>query len=179
MEFKDSQSWQNIIKALQSEAMAYAQYTFFGQQARKDEYIQIADLFDETAANELHHAKLLFKKLHNDEVPHTLEGLQLAKEAEEKEGIEEYTAFAKTAKEEGYDELSEWFSKLADIEMAHKNRFQVLIDRVENDEVFKREDQKIWICTVCGHIHIGEEPPEECPVCHHPKGHFELKASNY
>lgn len=63
--------------------------------------------------------------------------------------------------------------------MAHKNRFQVLIDRVENDEVFKREDQKIWICTVCGHIHIGEEPPEECPVCHHPKGHFELKASNY
>lgn len=179
MELKDSQTWKNFEIALELEAKAYCEYTFFGQQAAKDGYTQISEIFNETASNELHHCKLLFKKLHGDAVPHTLENLEAARKSEENEGVNEYEEMSKTAYEEGFDEIGEWFSMLAKIEMSHEQRFQTLIDRVEKDEVFKRDEAKVWVCTVCGHIHIGTEPPKECPVCKHPQGHFELKADNY
>lgn len=179
MELKDSQTWKNYQKAFDSECRAYCEYTFYGQQAAKDGYTQISEIFNETAANELHHAKLLFKRMHDDAVPPTLENLKAAREEEQREGIDEYTEFAKTARKEGFDDIGEWFDMLAKIEMTHEERFQTLIDRVKKDEVFKRDEVKVWYCTVCGHIHIGKEAPEKCPVCDHPQGHFEIRADNY
>lgn len=176
---KDSQSWKNLEEALSLECKAYCEYTFYSQQAAKDGYTQISEIFAETAENELHHAKLLFKKLHDGEVPHTLDNLKAARESEEIEGIDTYENDAKVAREEGMDGLGNWFSMLAKIEMSHKDRFDTLIERINADEVFHRDEPKVWYCTVCGHIHIGTEPPERCPVCDHPQGHFELKAENY
>lgn len=179
MEFKDSKTWKNIEKALDAECRAYCEYTFYGQQANKDDYRQIQNIFNETAANELHHAKLLFKKLHDDSIPGTLECLKAARDSEEREGVEEYAEAAKVAREEGYDGLANWFTMLSKVELSHKERFEQLISRVENDEVFKRDEVKVWVCTVCGHIHIGKEPPVVCPICQHDRGHFEIKADNY
>ncbi len=179
MELEKSKTWQNLEMALNLECKAYCEYFFYSQQAKKDGYVQIGDIFNETAQNELHHAKLLFKKLHGDKVPGTLENLKAARESEEIEGIEAYQNAAKVAKEEGFDGLSEWFEELSKIELSHKDRYDTLIERVENDEVFKRDEIKVWYCTVCGHLHIGKEPPEKCPVCEHPQGHFEIKAENY
>ena len=152
---------------------------FFGQQARKDGYVQIANIFNETAENELHHAKLHFKRLHDGAVPHTLEGLKLASEGEHYEWSDMYKNFAETAREEGFDELADFFEGVGAIEKTHQERYDLLTERINNGEVFKREEVQVWVCTVCGHIHIGTEPPEECPVCKHPRGHFELRATNY
>lgn len=179
MDIKQSQTWKNFETALDAECRAYCEYTFYGQQAAKDGYTQISEIFNETAGNELRHAKLLFKKMHGDEMPHTPENLEAARAAEEAEGVDAYTSFAKTAREEGFDGIGEWFEMLAKIELSHEERFKTLIDRVKNDEVFHRDEVKVWYCTVCGHIHIGTEPPERCPVCDHPQGHFEIKADNY
>lgn len=179
MELKDSQSWKNIETALNGEALAYIKYTFFGQQAAKDGYTQISDIFAETAGNELHHAKLLFKQLNNGEIPHVLEGLKNAAGGEKYEADDMYPKFAEVARAEGFDELADLFSGLAAIEATHEERYNVLIDRINNDEVFKREEAQVWYCTVCGHLHIGKEAPLKCPVCGHPQGHFEIRASNY
>lgn len=179
MELKDSQSWKNMETALNAEALAYVKYTFFGQQARKDGYVQISDIFNETAGNELHHAKLLFKRLHDGEVPHVVEGLKDAAGSEHFEADDQYPAFAKTAREEGFDELADFFDGLAAIEASHEERYNVLSERIKNDEVFRREEAQVWYCTVCGHLHIGKEAPEKCPVCAHPQSHFEIRATNY
>ena len=179
MDLKSSQTWKNFETALDAEARAYCEYTFYSQQAAKDGYTQISEIFQETADNELHHCKLMFKKLHDGGVPHTLDNLKAAMADEEREGVEMYGSFAKTARDEGFTDLGDWFDMLAKIELTHKERYEQLIDRVENDEVFKRDEVKVWYCTVCGHIHIGTEAPEKCPVCEHPQGHFEIRATNY
>ena len=129
MELKDSQSWKNMETALNAEALAYVTYTFFGQQARKDGYVQISDIFNETAGNELAHAKLLFKRLHDGEIPHVLDGLKAAAGSEHFEADDQYPAFAKVAREEGFDELGEFFDNLAAIEATHEERYNVLTDR--------------------------------------------------
>ena len=179
MELKNSKSLKNLETALDLECRAYCEYTFYGQQAAKDGFTQISEIFNETAGNELHHAKLLFKKLHGDAMPHTLDNLQAAKASEEAEGVDAYQKFAEEARVEGFTDLANWFEMLAKIEMSHEERFKTLIDRVERDEVFRREEVKVWVCTVCGHIEIGTEPPEKCPVCEHPPGYFEIKAENF
>jgi rubrerythrin len=179
MELKDSKSWQNLEKALELECKAYCEYFFFGAQAAKDGYTQISEIFNETASNELHHAKLLYKKLHDGAMPHTMDNLKSAKASEEAEGIEAYAQFAQDARDEGFEDLANWFEMLSKIEITHEQRFNQLIDRVNNNEVFHREEEKVWVCTVCGYIHIGTEPPEKCPVCDHPQGHFEIRAENY
>lgn len=179
MELKDSQSWKNLQAAFAGECQAYVRYIFFGQQARKDGYVQIANIFNETAENELHHAKLHFKRLHGGEVPHTEEGLKLASEGEHYEWSDMYKNFAETAREEGFDELADFFEGVGAIEKTHQERYDLLTERINNGEVFKREQVQVWVCTVCGHVHIGTEPPEQCPVCKHPQGHFELRATNY
>ncbi|NGM17677.1 rubrerythrin family protein [Xiamenia xianingshaonis] len=176
---KNSQSWKNLEHALGLECRAYCEYTFYSQQAAKDGYTQISEIFAETADNELRHAKLLFKKMHDDAIPHTLDNLEAARHDEEVEGVETYQKAAQDARDEGLDDLGEWFDMLADIELHHKERFETLIGRINADEVFHREEPKVWYCTVCGHIHVGTEPPECCPVCDHPRGHFEIKAENY
>ncbi len=179
MDIKQSQSWKNMEAALNQEALAYVEYTYYSQQAKKDDYVQISNIFAETAENELHHGKLLFKRLHDGGVPPTLECLKLASASEKEEWDGNYPAYAATAREEGFDELADFFDGLAAIEKSHYERFQTLIDRINNDEVFKRSEVQVWYCTVCGHLEIGTEPPEECPVCHHDKGHFQIRATNY
>ena len=164
MELEKSQTWKNLESALSQEAVAYCEYTFYGQQAAKDGYKQISDIFNETADNELHHAKLHYKKMHGGKVPGTLDNLKAAAASEDEEvGI--YTDYAKTAREEGFADLADFFEGLAAIE--------------KSDEVFRRKEVKVWVCTVCGHIEIGTEPPEKCPVCEHPQGYFEIKAENF
>ena len=158
MELEKSQTWKNLESALSQEAVAYCEYTFYGQQAAKDGYKQISDIFNETAGNELHHAKLHYKKMHGGKVPGTLDNLKAAAASEDEEvGI--YTDYAKTAREEGFADLADFFEGLAAIEKSHENRYQLLIERIENDEVFRRKEVKVWVCTVCGHIEIGTEPP--------------------
>ena len=178
MELEKSQTWKNLESALNQEAVAYCEYTFYAQQAAKGGYTPISEIFNETAGNELHHAKLHFKKLHDGKVPGTLENLKAAAASEDEE-VGVYLSYAKTAKEEGFAELADFFEGLAAIEKSHEDRYDLLIERVENDEVLRRKEVKVWVCTVCGHIEIGTEPPEKCPVCEHPRGHFEIKAENY
>ncbi len=162
MELEKSQTWKNLESALSQEAVAYCEYTFYGQQAAKDGYKQISDIFNETAGNELHHAKLHYKKMHGGKVPGTLDNLKAAAASEDEEvGI--YTDYAKTAREEGFADLADFFEGLAAIEKSHENRYQLLIERIENDEVFRRKEVKVWVCTVCGHIEIGTEPPRSAP----------------
>lgn len=179
MDIKQSDTWKNIEAALNQEALAYVEYTYYGQQAAKDGYTQISDLFNETAANELHHGKLLFKRLHDGEVPHTMDNLKAAYASELEEWDGNYPAYAQTARDEGFDDVAELFEGLAAIEKSHGERFQVLMDRIANKEVFERKEVQVWYCTVCGHLHIGTEAPEICPVCKHPQGHFEVRATNY
>lgn len=178
MKLQESQSWKNIETALNQEALAYVEYVFYSQQAKKDGYVQYSNIFQETADNELHHAKLLFKRLHDGEVPDTMTNLHAASDDEDNEH-NYYTNFAQTARDEGFDELGDFFDGLAAIEKTHEDRFNTLISRIENDEVFKREQVQVWYCTVCGHIEIGTEAPEKCPVCEHPQSHFEIRATNY
>ena len=124
------------------------------------------------------HAKLHFKKMYDGVVPHTLQNLKDARSDEDAE-VKIYTDYARVAREEGFADLSDFFEGLAAIEKSHEDRFDLLIERINNDEVFRRKEVKVWVCTVCGHIEIGTEPPEKCPVCAHPRGHFEIKAENY
>lgn len=178
MDLKDSKTWKNLELALNQEAVAYCEYVFYAQQAAKDGYTQISNIFQETADNELHHCKLHFKKMHGGEVPHTMDNLKAACHDEESE-MGYYADYAKTAKEEGFEDLALFFGRLGAIEKTHDERFKVLIDRINAGEVFERKEVKVWVCTVCGHIHIGTEAPEKCPVCDHPQGHFEIRAENY
>ena len=179
MDIKQSQTWKNMEDALNQEALAYVEYTYYSQQARKDGYVQISDIFAETADNELHHGKLLYKKLHDGGVPPTLQCLKDACDSEKTEWDGNYPQYAKVAREEGFDQIADFFDGLAAIEKSHYERFEKLIDRIENGTEFKRSEAVVWYCTVCGHLEIGTEPPEKCPVCDHPKGHFEVKADNY
>ena len=179
MDIKQSQTWKNMEAALNQEALAYIEYTYYSQQAAKDGYTQISDIFAETADNELHHGKLLFKRLHDGGVPDTMTNLQAAYASEEEEFDGNYPGYAKVARDEGFDDVADLFEGLAAIEKSHAERFQVLMDRIKNKEVFERKEIQVWYCTVCGHLHIGTEAPEVCPVCAHPQGHFEIRATNY
>lgn len=179
MDIKQSQTWKNMEDALNQEALAYVEYTYYSQQASKDGYTQISNIFAETAGNELHHGKLLFKRLHDGGVPPTLECLKLACDSEKEEWNVNYPAYAAKAREEGFNDVADLFDGLAAIEKSHYDRFETLIERINTGEVFKRSDVQVWYCTVCGHIEIGTEPPEVCPVCQHPQGHFEIRATNY
>ena len=174
MELEKSQTWKNLESSLSQEAVAYCEYTFYGQQAAKDGYKQISDIFNETAGNELHHAKLHYKKMHGGKVPGTLDNLKAAAASEDEE-VEIYTGYAKTAREEGFADLADFFEGLAAIEKSHENRYQLLIERIENDEVFRRKEVKVWVCTVCGYIYEGETLPADfiCPICKHPASDFE------
>lgn len=178
MKLQESQSWNNLETALNAEALAYVEYVFCSQQAKKEGYVQYSNILQETADNELHHAKLLFKRLHDGGVPGTMANLHAAADSEDAEK-NDYKSYAQTARDEGFDELGDFFDGLAAIEESHEERFKTLIGRIENDEVFKREQVQVWYCTVCGHLEIGTEAPEKCPVCDHPQSHFEIRATNY
>ena len=179
MELKGSKTEANLLAAFAGESQARNKYTYYASQAKKDGYEQIASIFEETANNEKEHAKLWFKELHGGSVPSTIENLKDAAAGENYEWTEMYKEFAETAREEGFDNIAILFEKVGEIEKHHEERYMKLVGNIENNLVFERNEEKIWICRNCGHIVIGKKAPEVCPVCNHPKSFFERKADNY
>lgn len=179
MELKGSRTEANLMSAFSGESMAYTKYTIYASRARRDGYEQIAALFEETARNEKEHAELWFKYLHNGSIPATLENLEDGASGENYEWTDMYAGFAKTAREEGFDEIAALMDRIAKIERSHEERYRKLISNIEGGLVFSREGDTVWICRNCGHILIGKSAPEICPVCKHAKAYFQIRAENY
>ena len=179
MELKGSKTEANLLAAFAGESQARNKYTYYASQAKKDGYEQIASIFEETANNEKEHAKLWFKELHGGSVPSTIENLKDAAAGENYEWTEMYKEFAETAREEGFDNIAILFEKVGEIEKHHEERYMKLVGNIENNLVFERNEEKIWICRNCGHIYKGKNALKVCPVCKHPESYMELKAENY
>ena len=176
-ELKGSKTEQNLWTAFAGESQARNKYTYFASKAKKDGYVQIANIFSETAANEKEHAKIWFKLL--DGIGSTPENLKHAAEGENYEWTDMYATMAKEAKEEGFDHIAFLFESVAKIEKEHEERYLKLLGNVNDDLVFKAGEQTVWICRNCGHIHVGNDAPKACPVCAHPQSYFERRATNY
>jgi rubrerythrin len=179
MELKGSRTEANLMTAFAGESQARNKYTYYASKAKKDGYVQIAQIFEETANNEKEHAKIWFKLLHDGGIPTTVENLKDAAAGENYEWTEMYAEFAKVAKEEGFDHIAALFEMVAKIEKDHEERYKKLLSNIEGGLVFSRDGDMMWICSNCGHVHIGKEAPELCPVCAHPKAYFMVKAENY
>ena len=178
MELKDSKTMQNLATAFAGESQARNKYTYYASQARKDGYVQIAEIFEETAGNEKEHAKMWFKLMH-DGMPGTIANLKDAADGENYEWTDMYAEFAKVAKEEGFDRIAYLFSAVGEIEKEHEARYRALLANIEGEQVFKKEAAVKWQCGNCGHITEGETAPGVCPVCDHPQSYFRVKAENY
>ena len=176
-ELKGSKTEQNLWTAFAGESQARNKYTYFASKAKKDGYVQIAKIFEETAGNEKEHAKIWFKLLNG--IGTTAENLEAAAQGENYEWTDMYATMAKEAREEGFDHIAFLFEEVAKIEKEHEERYRKLLANVEGGLVFSRDGEMIWQCSNCGHIHVGKQAPEMCPVCAHPKAYFQLKAENY
>ena len=170
---------QNLMAAFAGESQARNKYTYFASKAKKDGYMQIAKIFEETADNEKEHAKMWFKLLEGGSVKDTISNLKAAAEGENFEWTDMYAGFAEEARKEGFDEIAVLFEGVAAIEKEHEERYRQLLARVEGDAVFSRDGDVIWQCSNCGHICVGKKAPEVCPVCAHPQAYFQVKAENY
>ena len=179
MELKGSKTEKNLQQAFAGESQAHAKYQYYASKAKKDGYVQIGNLFEETAINEKEHAKIWFKLLHCGEIPTTELNLEDAAAGENYEWTDMYAGFAKTAKEEGFDEIAYLFGSVAAIEKVHEERYRKLIENIKGGAVFSRDKDMIWECANCGHIVVGKKAPEMCPVCKHPKSYFQIKADNF
>ncbi|MCH5353848.1 MAG: rubrerythrin family protein [Acutalibacter sp.] len=177
-ELKGSKTEANLLTAFAGESQARNKYTYYASKARKDGYVQIAEIFEETAANEKEHAKLWFKLLHGG-IGDTVDNLKDAAAGENYEWTDMYAGFAKTAREEGFDQIADLFEGVAKIEKEHEERYLKLVKNIEEGIVFSRDGDTIWQCGNCGHIVIGQKAPEVCPVCAHPQSYFRIKAENY
>lgn len=177
MDLKGTKTEKNLLEAFAGESQARNKYTYFASQARKDGYQQIAAIFEETAFNEKEHAKIWFKLLH-DGMPSTKENLKDAAAGENYEWTDMYATFAKEAKEEGFEDIAALFEGVAKIEKHHEERYLALLNRIETNTVFERENEQVWLCTNCGHIHVGTSAPEVCPVCDHAQKYFEVLNEN-
>ena len=176
-ELKGTKTEANLMAAFAGESQARNKYTYYASKAKKEGYEQIAALFEETAAQEKEHAKMWFKLFHG--IGSTASNLLDAATGENDEWTDMYPTMAKEAREEGFDAIADLFEGVAAIEKAHEERYRKLLASVEGKLVFSRDGDCIWQCRNCGHIHIGKEAPEICPVCKHPKAYFQLKAENY
>lgn len=179
MELKGTKTEANLQAAFAGECMARSKYTYFASKAKKDGYVQIASIFEETANNEKEHAKLWYKLLNGGSIGSTVDNLKAAAEGENYEWTDMYSAFAKEAKEEGFDEIAKLFEGVAAIEKEHEERYRKLLANIEEDLVFSKDGDVIWQCANCGHICVGKKAPEVCPVCNHPQSYFQVKAENY
>ena len=179
MELKGSKTEQNLQAAFAGESQARNKYSYYASKAKKDGYVQIANIFEETAANEKEHAKIWFKLLHGGSVPSTIENLKDAADGENYEWTDMYETFAKEAREEGFDEIAYLFEEVGKIEKEHEERYRKLLSNIEGGLVFSKEGDSIWQCSNCGHIAVGKNAPEKCPVCAHPQSYFQIKAENY
>ena len=178
-DLKGTKTEANLMAAFAGESQARNKYTYYASKAKKDCYEQIAELFTETANNEKEHAKIWFKLLHDGNVPDTVANLKDAAEGENYEWTDMYKSFAEDAKAEGFDHIAYLFEQVAAIEKEHEERYRKLLANIEEGIVFSRDGDTVWICRNCGHVHVGKEAPEVCPVCAHPKAYFELRAKNY
>lgn len=183
-DFASSKTKANLEAAFAGESQATNKYSYYADQARKEGYQQIAEIFSETSGNERQHAKMWFKILHSDGVGrgailNTIENLNDAADGENYEWTDMYAGFAVDAREEGYDEIAALFDLVGVIEKGHEERYRALIGRLEKGEVFKRDGIVAWKCLNCGHIHFGVEAPRVCPACVHPQAYFELRSENY
>lgn len=176
---KGTKTEANLWAAFAGESQARNKYTYYASKAKKDGYVQIAKLFEETAANEKEHAEMWFKLLKGGEIPSTEDNLLDAAEGENYEWTDMYVGFAETAKEEGFTQIAYWFNEVAKIEKVHEERYRKLLANIKEGLVFSRDGEQIWECSNCGHIVIGKKAPEMCPVCKHPKAYFQIKALNY
>lgn len=179
MELKGSKTEKNLQAAFAGESMARNKYTYYASKAKKDGFIQIADIFEETAANEKEHAKIWFKLLHDGEVPATAVNLADAADGEKYEWTDMYATFAKEAREEGFTRIANLFEMVGKIEKEHEERYRRLLDNVNGELVFSRDGDVVWVCSNCGHIHVGKKAPLKCPVCDHPQSYFHIRAENY
>ena len=187
---KGSQTEKNLLTAFAGESQARNRYTYFASQAKKDGFVQIQAVFEETANQEKEHAKRLFKFLEGGEleiqasfpagvIGSTAENLKEAAGGENYEWTDMYPSFAKTAKEEGFTDIAKVFESIAVAEKQHEKRYLGLLSNVEGGTVFKKDTAVVWFCRNCGYIHEGKEAPQECPSCDHPRDHFELLAENW
>ena len=173
-ELKGTKTEKNLMEAFAGESQARNKYTYYASVAKKEGYEQIAAVFEETANNEKEHAKMWFKELHGGSVPGTIENLIDAAKGENGEWTEMYKRMAEEAREEGFIEIAEKFEGVAAIEKRHEERYNKLLENVKKNTVFKKTEEKVWICRNCGHIYVGKEAPKVCPVCNHSQAYFEL-----
>ena len=178
-ELKGTKTEANLQAAFAGESQARNKYTYFASKAKKDGYVQIAELFEATAANEKEHAKIWFKLLHGGAIPDTRANLLDAAEGENYEWTDMYAGFAVTAREEGFVEIAALFEEVGKIEKMHEERYRKLLANVEGGLVFSKDNDVIWECGNCGHIVIGKKAPEMCPVCKHPQSYFRVHPQNY
>lgn len=190
MSLKGTQTGKNILTAFAGESQARNRYTYFASQARKEGYVQIAEIFEETANQEKEHAKRLFKLLEGGEVQitasfpagvigNTMENLKEAAGGENYEWSNMYPEFAKVARSEGFDNIANIFEAIAVAEKQHEKRYLALLENVKNGKVFKKDQKVVWRCRNCGYLHEGTEAPNACPACAHPQAYFEILAENY
>ncbi len=179
MNLEGTKTLENLKTAFAGESQARNKYTYYASKAKKDGYEQLAAIFEETANNEKEHAKLWFKYIHGGEVPTTVENLKDAAEGENYEWTTMYDEFAKTAKEEGLNELAYLFEAVGKIEKEHEERYLTLLKNIEDQTVFEKSESKIWVCRNCGHVYEGTKAVELCPVCKHPKSYMEVKNESY
>lgn len=178
MNLKGTKTEANLMTAFAGESQARNKYTYFASKAKKDGYVQIAAIFEETANNEKEHAKMWYKLL-NDGIGSTVDNLKEAADGENYEWTDMYASFAKEAREEGFEEIAKLFEGVAAIEKEHEERYRKLLANIEGDLVFSKDGDVVWQCANCGHICVGQKAPEVCPVCAHPQSYFQVKAENY
>ena len=176
MELKGSKTEKNLQAAFAGESQARNKYTYFASKAKKEGYEQISAIFTETAANEKEHAELWFKYLGG--IGTTAENLKAAAAGENEEWTDMYVRFANEAKEEGFDDIAARFAGVGAIEKEHEKRYLALLKDLEEGKVFKKDGVVIWKCRNCGHIHVGTDAPQVCPVCAHPQAYFEVVSEN-
>ena len=178
-DLKGTKTEKNLLEAFAGESMARNKYSYWASKAKKDGYQQIAAIFEETANNEKEHAKMWFKYLEGGAIKSTIENLKAAADGENFEWTDMYDRMAKEAEEEGFAEIAEKMRGVAAIEKHHEGRYRKLLKNIEDAIVFSRDGDAIWICRNCGHVVVGKNAPEICPVCAHPQSYFELKAENF
>ena len=178
-DLKGTKTEANLRAAFAGESEARNKYSYYASQARKDGYVQIANIFEETAGNEKEHAKIWFKLLQGGSIKDTMSNLADAAAGENYEWTDMYATFAKEAHEEGFEEIAAKFEMVGAIEKAHEERYRKLLKNIEDKVVFSRDGDAVWQCSNCGHIVVGKQAPELCPVCAHPQSYFELLKENY
>ena len=178
-DLKGTKTEKNLQEAFAGESMARNKYSYWASKAKKDGFVQIATIFEETANNEKEHAKMWFKLLEGGAIKSTPENLEAAAAGENYEWTDMYARMAQEAREEGFNEIAAKFELVAKVEAEHEARYRKLLDNVKKERVFSKDNDVIWQCSNCGHIVIGKKAPQVCPVCDHPQAYFQVKAENY